>query len=224
MTKGKSPPPKKNQLERETPRQQIEVATAAARVVAVGASAGGLEAFIDLLAGIPAETGLSFVLVQHLNPRHESMLAEILARTSAIPVQQVTDGMRIGRDHVYVIPPDREMTISNGILRLAPRASALPHRPLDNFFRSLAKDQENRAIGVVLSGNDADGSAGLLAIRDAGGITFAQDAGSAKFDIMPRAAAAAADLVLPPREIAQQLVRVSQQYDLLATAPDTRTC
>lgn len=219
MARAKSPPPKKRKPEKGT-THQAEVVTAAARVVAVGASAGGLEAFIDLLAGIPAETGLAFVLVQHLNPRHESMLAEILARTSAIPVQQVTDGMRIERDHVYVIPPDREMTISIGILRLAPRASALPHRPLDNFFRSLAKDQESRAVGVVLSGNDADGSAGLQAIRDAGGITFAQDAESAKFDIMPRAAAAAADLILPPREIAQQLVRVSQQYDLLASAPD----
>jgi len=185
--------------------------------VAVGASAGGLEAFIDLLSAIPAQTGLSFVLVQHLNPRHESMLAGILARAAAVPVQQVTDGMRIERDHVYVIPPDREMTISEGILRLAPRASEVPHRPLDNFFSSLANDQKSRAIGVVLSGNDADGSAGLQAIRDAGGITFAQDTQSAKFDVMPRSAASAADLVLPPREIAQQLVRVAQQYEVPET-------
>ncbi|HEY8182445.1 MAG TPA: chemotaxis protein CheB, partial [Thermoanaerobaculia bacterium] len=147
----------------------------AARVVAVGASAGGLDAFIELLSAIPAQTGLAFVLVQHLNPRHESMLADILTRAAAIPVQQVTDGMRIERDHVYVIPPDREMTISDGVLRLAARASEVPHRPLDNFFRSLAEDQQDCAIGVVLSGNDADGSAGLQAIRDAGGITFAQD-------------------------------------------------
>jgi two-component system, chemotaxis family, CheB/CheR fusion protein len=212
MARSKSPPP----LKRQPPsRAQTEIATA--RVVAVGASAGGLEAFIDLLSAIPAHTGLAFVLVQHLNPHHESMLADILTKAAAIPVQQVTDGMRIERDHVYVIPPDREMTISEGILRLAPRGSEVPHRPLDNFFRSLANDQESRAIGVVLSGNDADGSAGLQAIRDAGGITFAQDAESAKFGVMPRAAAAAADLVLPPREIAQQLVRVAQQYDLPAT-------
>jgi two-component system CheB/CheR fusion protein len=217
MARVKSPPLKKKQPDKEKTREQAEVATAAARVVAVGASAGGLEAFIDLLSAIPAQTGLAFVLVQHLNPRHESMLADILTRAAAIPVQQVTDGMRIERDHVYVIPPDREMTISEGILRLDPRTSEVPHRPLDNFFRSLANDQESRAIGVVLSGNDADGSAGLQAIRDAGGITFAQNAESAKFDVMPRAAAAAADLVLPPREIAQQLVRVAQQYDVPAT-------
>jgi two-component system CheB/CheR fusion protein len=187
------------------------------RVVAVGASAGGLDAFIDLLSAIPVETGLAFVLIQHLDPRHESMLAGILTRSAAIPVEQVADGMRIERDHVYVIPPGREMTVWQGILRLAPRTSEVPHRPLDNFFRSLAKDQESRAVGVVLSGRDADGSAGLQAIRDAGGITFAQDLASAKFDVMPRAAAAAADLVLPPREIAKQLVRIARQYDFPPT-------
>ncbi len=219
MARLKSSPQKKNPPEREKTRK-AELAIAAARVVAVGASAGGLDAFIDLLSGIPAQTGLAFVLVQHLDPHHESMLAEILNRAATIPVQQVTEGMRIERDHVYVIPPDREMTISKGILRLAPRTSEVPHRPLDNFFRSLATDQASRAIGVVLSGADADGSAGLQAIRDAGGITFAQNAESAKFDAMPRAAAAAADLILPPREIAQQLVRVAQQYDVPATEAD----
>lgn len=221
MTRAKSPPLKKNHHAKGKPRQQNQiVTTTAARVVAVGASAGGLEAFIDLLSAIPAQTGLAFVFVQHLNPRHESMLADILTKTSAIPVQQVTDGVRIERDHVYVIPPDREMTISEGILRLAPRTSEVPHRPLDNFFRSLAHDQESRAIGVVLSGADADGSAGLQAIRDAGGITFAQNPESARFDVMPRAAAAASDLVLPPREIAQQLVRIAQQYDPPPTESD----
>lgn len=192
-------------IKRQPPR------VSAARVVAVGASAGGLEAFIELLSAIPAKTGLAFVLVQHLNPRHESMLADILTRAAATPVQQVTDGMRIERDHVYVIPPDREMTISNGVLTLAARASEVPHRPLDNFFRSLADDQQHAAIGIVLSGNDADGSAGLQAIRDAGGITFAQDTESAKFEVMPRAAAAAADLVLPPRDIAAHLTRIARQ-------------
>ena len=218
MARIKSPSRRRNQPAR--PRAGERAATAIARaprVVAVGASAGGLDAFIDLLSAIPAETGLAFVLIQHLDPRHESMLAGILTRAAAIPVEQVEDGMRIERDHVYVIPPDREMTVWQGILRLAPRTSKVPHRPLDNFFRSLAKDQESRAIGVVLSGRDADGSAGLQAIRDAGGITFAQDPASAKFDVMPRAAAAAADLVLPPREIAKQLVRIARQYDFPIT-------
>jgi two-component system CheB/CheR fusion protein len=226
MAKIKSPPPRKskparraaaNTLKTAGPKPTSSATARSTRVVAVGASAGGLDAFIDLLSAIPAETGLAFVLIQHLDPRHESMLAGILTRAASIPVEQVTDGMPIERDHVYVIPPDREMTVSQGILGLAPRTSAVPHRPLDNFFRSLATDQQSRAIGVVLSGRDADGSAGLQAIRDAGGITFAQDLASAKFDVMPRAAAAAADLVLPPREIAKQLVRIAQQYDFPTT-------
>src|SRR5579872_6832833 len=195
------------------PSAGVTAEATAPRVVAVGASAGGLDAFIDLLSAIPAQTGLAFVLVQHLGPRHESTLADILSKAAAIPVQQVTEGMRIERDHVYVIPPDREMTISKGTLLLAPRTANVPHRPLDNFFRSLADDQQSRAVGVILSGNDADGSAGLQAIRDAGGITFAQSSESAKFPVMPRAAAAAADLVLAPREIAEHLVRVAKQFD-----------
>lgn len=188
---------------------------AAGRVVAVGASAGGLDAFIDLLSAIPPRTGLAFVLVQHLDPHHESRLAEILTKATEMPVQQVTNGMRIEPDHVYVIPPDREMTLANGILRIAPRTAEKPHRPLDNFFRSLAKDQESGAIGVVLSGNDEDGMTGLQSIRDAGGITFAQSPESAAFEIMPLAASHAADLILPPREIAQKLVRIArEQHDL----------
>jgi len=213
MVRVKSPPKDSSLEKRHEPKQAVALISSA-RIVGVGASAGGLEAFTDLLSAIPAQTGLAFVLVQHLNPNHDSLLAEILTRSSAIPVKQVTDGMVVERDHGYVIPPDREMTISEGILRLSPRSSQVPHRPLDNFFRSLAKDQESRAIGVVLSGSDTDGSMGLQTIRDAGGVTFAQDLESAKFDVMPRAAALAADLVLPPAEIARQLVRVAQQFDL----------
>ena len=231
MAKTKAPPRRTSQparapagkrsaastLKAAEAKEKSIAAARSTRIVAVGASAGGLDAFIDLLSAIPAGTGLAFVLIQHLDPRHDSMLAGILTRAAKIPVEQVTDGMPIEGDHVYVIPPDREMTVWQGILRLAPRTSEVPHRPLDNFFRSLAKDQESRAIGVVLSGRDADGSAGLQAIRDAGGITFAQDLASAKFDVMPRAAAVAADLVLPPREIAKQLVRIARQYDFPPT-------
>src|SRR5688500_7421676 len=164
-------------------------AAAAIRVVGIGASAGGLDAFIDLVSNIPAETGLAFVVVQHLDPRHESMLSGILAGATKIPVQEVVDGMRIERDHVYVIPPDTQMTVQDDVLRLVPRTLKVPHRPLDTFFCSLAEDRKNTAIGVVLSGNDADGSIGLQAIHDAGGTTFAQTSESAKFKVMPRAAA-----------------------------------
>jgi two-component system, chemotaxis family, CheB/CheR fusion protein len=184
---------------------------AAVRVVGIGASAGGLDAFIDLVSAIPIETGLAFVLVQHLDPRHDSMLVKILAGASAIPVQEVVDGLRIQRDHVYVIPPDTEMTVQGDVLRLLPRTPKVPHRPLDAFFCSLAEDRKTDAIGVVLSGNDADGASGLQAIRDAGGITFAQSPESAKFDVMPRAAAGAADFVLPPGGIAERLVSLARQ-------------
>ena len=178
------------------------------RVAGIGASAGGLDAFIDLVSALPVETGLAFVLIQHLDPRHHSMLVDILSGATAMPVQEVTDAMRIERDHVYVIPPDTELTIQHDVLRLVPRAPKVPHRPLDTFFRSLAEDRKSGAIGVVLSGNDADGSLGLQAIRDVGGITFAQSPESAKFDVMPRAAAVAADFVLPPAGIAARLAAI----------------
>ncbi|HVT02835.1 MAG TPA: chemotaxis protein CheB [Thermoanaerobaculia bacterium] len=182
----------------------------AVRVVGIGASAGGLNAFIELLSVIPADTGLAFVLIQHLDPRHESMLVDILAGATAIPVQEVADRMRIEGDHVYVIPPDTQMTIEGDTLRLVSRTPKVPHRPLDIFFRSLAEDRKSSAFGVVLSGNDADGALGLQAIRDAGGTTFAQSPESAEFDIMPRAAAVAADFVLPPGGIAERLVSLAR--------------
>src|SRR6185436_9091771 len=182
----------------------------AVRAAGIGASAGGLDAFLELVSAIPADTGLAFVLIQHLDPRHHSMLVDILSGATAIPVQEVTDGMRIESDRIHVIPPDTQMTIQGDVLRLAPRTPKVPHRPLDIFFSSLAQERGCDAIGVVLSGNDADGARGLEAIHDAGGITFAQNPESAKFDVMPRAAAVAADFVLPPAGIAERLVSIAR--------------
>ncbi|MGZ5431321.1 MAG: chemotaxis protein CheB [Thermoanaerobaculia bacterium] len=182
----------------------------AVRVVGIGGSAGGLEAFTDLVSAIPSDAGLALVVIQHLDPRHPSMLGDLLAATTAMPVQEVVDGMSIERNHVYVIPPDTQMTLHGDVLRLGPRTPKVPHRPLDTFFSSLAKERQSDAIGVVLSGNDADGALGLQAIQDAGGITFAQTPESAKFDVMPRAAAGAADFVLPPEGIAERLVRIGR--------------
>ncbi|MFZ2492924.1 MAG: chemotaxis protein CheB [Thermoanaerobaculia bacterium] len=191
-------------------RQPPSVADPAVRVVGIGASAGGLEAFLDLLSALPSDTGLAFVLVQHLDPEHDSMLVSILAKATAMPVVEVTDAMPLERDHVYVIPPGAEMTIQQDVLRLVRRSAKVPHRPLDSFFCSLAAERARSAVGVVLSGNGADGAFGLQAIRDAGGSTFAQTPESAKFDAMPRAAASAADLVLPAAGIAEQLVEISR--------------
>src|SRR5688572_17117011 len=183
---------------------------AAVRVAGIGASAGGLEAFIDLVSAIPADTGLALVLIQHLDPRHDSMLVGILAAATAIPVDEVVDGMTIERNHIYVIPLDKQLTVEGNVLRLVPRTAKVPHRPLDSFLCSLALDRKGEAIGVVLSGNDADGALGLQAIRDAGGTTFAQTPDSAKFEVMPRAAAAAADFVLPPAGIAERLTGIAR--------------
>ncbi|MCU1231652.1 MAG: ATPase [Acidobacteria bacterium] len=195
---------------RNTARKTLTMPSGTAvRVAGIGASAGGLDAFIELVSAIPPHSGLAFVLIQHLDPRHESMLVEILSGATAMPVHEVIDEMLIEADHVYVIPPDTEMTIHDDILRLAPRRPKVPHRPLDTFFTSLALDRKNDAIGIVLSGNDADGAAGLKLIRDAGGITFAQDTESAKFAVMPRAAASAADFILPPAGIAERLASVA---------------
>jgi two-component system, chemotaxis family, CheB/CheR fusion protein len=181
-------------------------------VVGVGASAGGLEAFRQLLQQLPADTGMGFVLVQHLDPEHESALTQILTRATSMPVREVTDSLRVEPNHVYVIPPDKNMDIVRGVLKLRPRpASRAPFRPINVFLESLAHDQRDYAIGVILSGTATDGTLGLEAIKGEGGITFAQDE-SAKFDSMPRSAIAAGcvDLVLSPEKIAKELARIAK--------------
>jgi two-component system CheB/CheR fusion protein len=179
-------------------------------IVGVGASAGGLEAFTQLLKALPADTGMAFVLVQHLAPTHASALAEILSRATKMPVTEILDDLTVEPNHVYVIPPDRSMIILRGALQLLPREVGV-HRPVDQFFRALAEDRRHRAIGVVLSGTATDGTLGLEAIKGEGGITFAQDA-TAQHEGMPHSAIASGcvDFVLPPDAIAQEIVRIGQ--------------
>jgi len=182
-------------------------------VVGVGASAGGLEAFTHLLQALPTDTGMAFVLVQHLDPKHESMLPTILAKATRLPIRQVEDGLPVEPNRVYVIPPNRNMVIQRGVLRLMPRIEGRgPHMPIDFFLRSLAQDQQSRAIGVILSGTASDGALGIGAIKAEGGITFAQDEQSAKYDGMPRAAIAAGcvDFILPPEAIAREMARIAR--------------
>ncbi|MBL9186204.1 MAG: PAS domain S-box protein [Opitutaceae bacterium] len=178
----------------------------------IGASAGGLEAFTQLLKRLPADTGLGFVLVQHLDPQHASALTQLLARATAMPVRDVTDKLRVKPNHVYVIPPNTGLGLTRGVLKLLPRTPgrAAP-RSIDFFFEALAKDVGERAIGVILSGTATDGTLGLEAIKAAGGLTFAQDA-SAKYDSMPRSAVAAGcvDFVLAPAAIARELARIAR--------------
>ncbi|HKQ92150.1 MAG TPA: chemotaxis protein CheB, partial [Blastocatellia bacterium] len=181
-------------------------------VVGIGASAGGLAAFRRLLEHLPTDTGMAFVLVQHLAPKRESILAELLSKATKMSVKEVKDGMRVEPDCVYVIPRNKNMAIENGALRLSPReAQRGQHRPIDHFLRSLAVEKRDRAIGVILSGAASDGTLGLEAIKAEGGITFAQDEKTAEYDGMPRSAinAGSVDFVLPPERIAEELARMA---------------
>src|ERR1035438_8025854 len=184
-------------LDQSVPEQSEEMPEPAVKgttsipVAGIGGSAGGLEVFKHLLADLPADTGLAIVFVQHLDPKHHSLLSEILARSTTMAVREAADGMPVEANHVYVIPPNSDLTIGQGLLRLAPRAQDPgPHMPIDRFLRSLAEECGSRAIGVILSGAGTDGAAGIQAIKAAGGVTFAQDQYTAKFASMPQAAVA----------------------------------
>ncbi len=180
-------------------------------IVGIGASAGGLEAFTKLLEGLPANTGMAFVFIQHLAPGQESMLTDILARSTNMVVHKVQNDMPVEPDNVYVIPPDVSMTISDKVLKLERETSRM-HRPVDQFLISLAQDYKNLAIGVILSGTGSDGTEGLKAIYSEGGITFAQDEDSAKYPGMPHSAVASESVhfVLTPEKIAEQLVKIGK--------------
>jgi two-component system CheB/CheR fusion protein len=182
-------------------------------VVGVGASAGGLEAFKQFLKRLPTDTGMAFVLITHLDPKHESILPELLARATQLPVSEVEDGTRVAPDHVYVMPRNTSIAIEGGALRLRPREEGRGLRhPIDAFLQTLAEDQGTRAIGVILSGTATDGTLGLEAVKAEGGITFAQEPKSARYDSMPRSAIAAGcvDFTLTPEEIAEELSRISR--------------
>src|SRR5579871_4921831 len=190
-------------------------------IVGIGASAGGLEAVSHLLAALPDTTGMGFVLVQHLDPKHESRLVDLLAKTTRMPVVEATHGLSVRRDQVYVIPPNTTLTIAQGVLQLTPRSETHgPHLSIDHFLKSLAEDRGTGAIGVILSGTGSDGTLGLEQVKDAGGITFAQDDQSAKHSGMPQSAvrSGCVDLVLSPQEIARELTRIGQ-HPYLSPAP-----
>lgn len=183
-------------------------------IVGIGASAGGLETYTELLKALPVDTGMAFVLVQHLDPKHPSILADLLAKTTNMPVTEVKDGTQTRPNNVYVIPQNADMAVLHGVLHLLtrPQDARKPPMPIDFFFRSLAQDQGGNAIGVVLSGTASDGAQGLKMIQTEGGITFAQDPASAKYDGMPRAAIAAggADFIMSPGVMAAELARLGR--------------
>src|SRR2546429_344983 len=145
-------------------------------IAAVGASAGGIEAFTELISNLATDTGMAFVLVQHLDPEHHSMLTELLSKKTAMHVKEVTNGMTVEPNHVYVIPPNATMSISNHTLQLAPRGEGRGlHMSIDHFMRALAEGQGNHAIGALLSGSRTDETPGLAEIQAHRGVTFAQE-------------------------------------------------
>src|SRR5574337_808964 len=187
-------------------------------IVGVGASAGGLEAFRELLHHLPENTGMGFVLVQHLDPRHESLLTGLLQTSTKLAMVEARDGLRVEPNHVYVIPPNCNLGILHGVLQVMTRIMEKgKHLPVDYFLESLAEDRGSRAMGVILSGTASDGTLGLKAIKAASGITFAQDEESAEYFGMPGSAIAAGcvDFVLPPRSIARELARIARHPYLL---------
>ncbi|MDQ3109861.1 MAG: histidine kinase, partial [Bacteroidota bacterium] len=182
-------------------------------IVGIGASAGGLAAFKRLLAAIPESSGMAYVLVQHLDPSHESILPEILQRVTKIPVHEITEDIHLAPDHIYVIPPNKMLISTDGVLKLTDRARKV-NLSIDVFFTSLADVHKEFAVGVVLSGTGSDGTLGLKAIKEHGGISFAQDSESAAYDSMPQSAvnAGVVDFILAPEKIPAQLSQINSAY------------
>jgi two-component system CheB/CheR fusion protein len=190
------------------------------RIIAIGASAGGLDAVEQFFTNRPDDSGMAFVLIQHLDPTHKSILVDLVNRYTPMRVMEVQDGMKVERNCAYIIPPNRDMAILHGTLQLlepsAPRGLRLP---IDYFFRSLADDQQERAICIVLSGTGTDGTQGLKAVKEVGGLAMVQEPESASYDGMPRSAIATGlvDFVLPPEKMMEQLITYARHDSVPAT-------
>ncbi|MEO8583516.1 MAG: chemotaxis protein CheB, partial [Flavitalea sp.] len=177
-------------------------------VVGIGASAGGLEAFKSLIKAIPEKSGVAYILVQHLDPKHDSILSELLQKNTKIPIEEIIDNVHVEPDHIYIIPSNKLLTASDGVLQLSARPpKGEKNMPIDLFFSSLAEVHQNHAIGVVLSGNGSDGTLGLKKIKAHSGITFAQDPATAAYDSMPKSAinAGVVDFILSPENLPEHL-------------------
>ena len=186
-------------------------------IVGIGASAGGLEALEQFLGNVPANCGMAFVIVQHLDPTSKGFMSELLQRSSGLRVVQVKDRTQVQPNGIYVIPPNKDMSILHGVLHLlAPTTPRGLRLPIDFFFRSLAQDQQEHSVGVILSGMGSDGTLGLRAIKEKAGVVLVQEPATAKFDSMPRSAVAAGcvDFVLKPQEIAMELARIAKHPDV----------
>jgi len=192
-------------------KTQMSVSVQPTCVVGIGASAGGLEALQEFLTFLPSNTGMAFVIIQHLAPDHKSLLAEILGKYSSMPVMEIQDGMTVERNHIYMIPPKYNVEIVAGVLRLHEYDPRLINHPIDVFFRSLASAYENRSVAVILSGTGSDGTNGIRSIKEQNGVIIVQSPESAKFDGMPRNAISTGfvDLIQKPDSIARELGHIA---------------
>lgn len=184
-------------------------------VVGIGASAGGLDAFKRFFAAMPADSGVAFVLIPHLDPKHKSLMAELLTRYTRMPVAEAEDGMAVEANRVYIIPPNKYMTISGGVLRLSgPIEHGGPQTSIDLFLRSLGEDKQEQAICIILSGTGAHGTLGLKAVKATGGMAMVQDPDTADYPAMPMSAIATdlADYVLPVEQMPQALIKYVQHH------------
>jgi len=184
-------------------------------IVGVGASAGGLDAFRKFIENISEDSGMAYVLVQHLAPKYESLLPEILSKSTALPVHEITDDINLAPNNIYIIPENKILKTFDGKLKLEPRdLAAKKNMPIDVFFRSLADVHKSFAIGTVLSGSGYDGTEGLKSIKEQGGVTYAQIPETAAFDSMPQSAinAGAVDFLLAPEDIPQHLLHIKKAY------------
>jgi len=185
-------------------------------IIGIGASAGGLEAVEQFLSNLPSDTGMAFVLVSHLDPHHKSVLAELLSKHTPLDVLQAQNGAKVEPNHLYVIPPNCYLSIEGGVLKLTELEEVRTLRmPIDHFLRSLAEDQKENAVAIILSGNGTDGSLGVRAINGSGGVALVQDPATAKFDGMPRSGVATglADFVLSPAAMPEHLLEYLQHFD-----------
>jgi two-component system CheB/CheR fusion protein len=221
MTRGQGPrlagAARPSPRRRSSPRRGSSLRPDSLPVVGLGASAGGLGAFRRLLTALPASTGMAFILIQHLDPTHASMMVDLLAGHTSMKVQQATDGMPLEPEHVYLIPPGAYLSIQGSALRLSePRERHGARLPFDFFLRSLAEELGRRAICVILSGTGGDGSLGLKAVKEKGGLVIAQEPNEAEYDGMPRSAimTGAVDLVLPVAKIPETLAKYGRQLVL----------
>ena len=210
---------RKNPAKMVPPETVVARAKVAFPIVGIGASAGGLEALELFLENVPAGCGMAFVIVQHLDPTSKGFMSELLQRASGLRVIQVKDRTKVQPDCVYVIPPNKDMSILHGVLHLlAPTSPRGLRLPIDFFFRSLALDQQEHSVGVILSGMGSDGTLGLRAIKEAAGVVLVQEPATAKFDSMPRSAidAGLADIVAPADELPGKILGYLQRTPHIA--------